>query len=266
MDFKRIEWIFLLVFLAVNIFLGVSFYQSQAVDQTVSESTTGEIMADIQHDQIKLPKLATQTPTGGYLASQADPVLAGSRNQLQGQTVSVDADQITAVLHTPLALKADPQAALTKWLQDPTHVLFGDQYRYSPSLSSATKYVYCQQINGRQIYDKRAQITFNISAERMTSYTQTYIAKMTVLKSDVELTSARDAVVTLYKDNELANGATVKWVELAYNYLLDTKGSTVYVPTWFVGVQNQGSKSVTIKKLNAITKTVVKARTSESQP
>ncbi|WP_279384833.1 two-component system regulatory protein YycI [Lacticaseibacillus manihotivorans] len=102
-----------------------------------------------------------------------------------------------------------------------------------------------------------------MSNNKLVSYKQTYIAKMSVLKSNVELTSARDAVVTLYKDNEIANGAKVDWVELAYNYLLDTKGSTVYVPTWFVGVQNQGAKSVTIKKLNAITKTVMKDRTNE---
>jgi regulatory protein YycI of two-component signal transduction system YycFG len=95
---------------------------------------------------------------------------------------------------------------------------------------------------------------------KLTGYTQTYISKMSVLKSNVELTSAQDAVLALYKDNELANNAKVVWVELAYNYLLDTKGSTVYVPTWFVGIENQGAKSVTIKKLNAITKTVVKER------
>ncbi|WP_461215715.1 two-component system regulatory protein YycI [Lacticaseibacillus sp. GG6-2] len=263
MDFKRIEWIFLLVFFAVNIFLGISFYQSQQIDQAVSESTTSEIVADIQRDQIKLPKLATRTPTGGYLASQANTVLVDNRNQLEGQTLSFDNNRLSSVLHTPLTFKKNRVQTLTKWLQDPTHVQFGSHYRYSESLSSTNKYVFCQQIQGHKIYDKRAQLTFMINDNKMISYTQTYISKMSVLKSDVKLTSARDAVVALYKDNELANGASVKWVELAYNYLLDTKGSTVYVPTWFVGVQNQGSKSVTIKKLNAITKTVVKDRTNE---
>ncbi len=263
MDFKRIEWIFLLVFFAVNIFLGISFYQSQEVDQAVSESTTSEIVEDIQRDQIKLPKLSTKTPTGGYLASQANTALLANRNRLQGQTLNFNGNRLTAVLHTPLALKKAKQVTLRKWLQDPTHALFGTQYRYSESLSTPNKLVFCQQIQGHKIYDKRAQITFTINAGKMVSYTQTYIAKMAVLKSDVKLTSARDAVVALYKDNELTNGATVKWVELAYNYLLDTKGSTVYVPAWFVGVQNQGSKSVTIKRLNAITKTAVKDRSNE---
>lgn len=264
MDFKRIEWIFLIVFAAVNIFLGISFYQSQEVDQAVSESTTSEIVADIQRDQIRLPHLSTKTPTGGYLSSQGNTALVDNRNQLRNLTLSFDNNKLTATLRSPLTVKKGKEVAtLTKWLQSSSNVLFGSQYRYTESLSSGNTYVFCQQLQGHKIYDRRAQITFTLNNNHLMSYTQTYIAKMSVLKSDVELTSARDAVVALYKDNEIANGASVRWVELAYNYLLDTKGSTVYVPTWFVGVQNQGSKSVTIKKLNAITKTVVKDRSSE---
>lgn len=264
MDFRRIEWIFLVVFAAVNIFLGISFYQSQAVDQAVSESTTGEIVADIQRDQIKLPSLSTKTPTGGYLASQANTALYNNREQLIGQTLSFSNGTLTSSLNSPIVVKkAHAVATIKKWLQVSSNVMFGNQYQYAESLSSSNTYVFCQQIQGHKIYDKRAQITFTVSNNKLVSYKQTYIAKMSVLKSNVELTSARDAVVTLYKDNELANGAKVDWVELAYNYLLDTKGSTVYVPTWFVGVQNQGAKSVTIKKLNAITKTVMKDRTNE---
>jgi regulatory protein YycI of two-component signal transduction system YycFG len=84
MDFRRIEWIFLIVFIGLNIFLGISFYQSQEVDQAVSESTASEIVADIQRDQIKLPKLSTKTPTGGYLASQTNTALLNNRAQLVG--------------------------------------------------------------------------------------------------------------------------------------------------------------------------------------
>lgn len=105
MDFRRIEWIFLVVFAAVNIFLGISFYQSQAVDQAVSESTTGEIVADIQRDQIKLPSLSTKTPTGGYLASQRNTALYNNREQLIGQTLSFNNGTLTSNLNSPIAVK-----------------------------------------------------------------------------------------------------------------------------------------------------------------
>ncbi|MCI1986301.1 MAG: two-component system regulatory protein YycI [Lactobacillus sp.] len=262
MDFRRIEWIFLIVFIGLNIFLGISFYQSQEVDQAVSESTASEIVADIQRDQIKLPKLSTKTPTGGYLASQTNTALLNNRAQLVGiDTTITNNSTLHATLRTPVTVKKDKAVSFLKsWLQDSQHVLFGKHYQYAESLSTGTRYVFCQQIQGHKIYDQRAQITFYVVNNKLTGYTQTYISKMSVLKSNVELTSAQDAVLALYKDNELANNAKVVWVELAYNYLLDTKGSTVYVPTWFVGIENQGAKSVTIKKLNAITKTVVKER------
>ncbi|MFD1485467.1 two-component system regulatory protein YycI [Lacticaseibacillus baoqingensis] len=262
MDFRRIEWIFLIVFVGLNIFLGISFFQSQEVDQAVSESTNSEIVADIQRDQIKLPQLSTKTPTGGYLASQANNVLMNNRSQLVDiDTTITNNSTLHATLRAPLPVKKDKAVATLKaWMQAPEHVLYGRHYQYAESLSSGNHYVFSQQIQGHKIYDRRAQITFSVANGKLTGYTQTYIAKMSVLKSNVELTSAQEAVLTLYKDNELANNAKVEWVELAYNYLLDTKGSTVYVPTWFVGVENQGAKSVTIKKLNAITKTVVKER------
>ncbi|WP_390409567.1 two-component system regulatory protein YycI [Lacticaseibacillus jixiensis] len=263
MDFKRIEWIFLVVFVAVDIFLGISFYQSQEVDQAVSESTTSEIVQDIKQDQIKLPKLSSTKPTGGYLASQANNALQTGRNTLSGLDTAYASGTLHATLRSPLRLSEDHEKAvaqLRRWMSNAAHVLYGAQYHYATGLSSGGTFVFAQKVGGHLVYDRRAQVTFTVVNDKLVSYTQTYIADMTVLKSNVELISPQEAVVTLYKDNEIPNAATVQWLELAYNYLLDTKGSTVYVPTWFVGVKSQGAKSVTIKKLNAITKTVAKER------
>jgi hypothetical protein len=47
---------------------------------------------------------------------------------------------------------------------------------------------------------------------------------------------------------------------LAYSYLLDAKGSTVYVPAWYIGVKNRATGNVTVKRVNAITRTVMKNR------
>lgn len=75
MDFRRIEWIFLVVFVGLNIFLGISFFQAQQVDLATTKSGDAATITDITRDQIKLPHLSKQTPEGDYLASQANTAL-----------------------------------------------------------------------------------------------------------------------------------------------------------------------------------------------
>ncbi|WP_179394014.1 two-component system regulatory protein YycI [Lacticaseibacillus absianus] len=264
MDFRRIEMIFLIVFVGLNIFLGMSFFQSQQVDLATSSGGTTEIIADIRRDQIKLPKLSTKTPTGGYLASTSSGELASEVRKLDHQYprfTATDYTVMTSTLDTTVTVKrATAVETLTKWLTSEKNVLHGSEYVYAAGLSGTNSYVFVQKVGGRLIYDPRAQITFTVANGRLTSYTQTYLAQVDVLRADVTLCSAQDAVVTLYRENELPNNATVRWTQLAYTYLLDAKGATVYIPAWFVGVESQGSKNVTIKKVNAINKTVLKTR------
>ncbi|MFD1429653.1 two-component system regulatory protein YycI [Lacticaseibacillus mingshuiensis] len=267
MDFRRIEWIFLMVFIGLNIFLGISFFQSQQVDLATSTTDTADLLADMGRDGIKLPKLATTTPTGGYLASQPNTALSQRKDQLIGQYTTVSGtapETLHSTLRGDVVIKEkDAATQLKKWLASGENAIDGDEYVYAEGLSSKGTYIFVQKRDGDELYDRRAEIVCTVKNERLISYTQTYIDKLTVLRSDVALASAQDAVITLYRDNELANNATVAWTKLAYTYMLDAKGSTVFVPAWFVGVETQGAKSLTVKKVNAISKTVITTRTEE---
>ncbi|WP_225047973.1 two-component system regulatory protein YycI [Lacticaseibacillus kribbianus] len=263
MDFRRIEMIFLIVFIGINIFLGVSFFQSQQVDLATSSSGTSEIIADIRRDQIKLPHLTTSTPTGGYLSSENADTKPWPIDKLTGQYAHFTEKNgytLVSTLDTPVTAKGDKAAVtLQKWVQGTRHVAHGDQYVYVPGLSTKDRYVFAQRIDGHTLYDALARLTLTVSDGKLTGYTQTYLRGITQLRTNMALCSAQDAVVTLYRENEIPNSATVRWTKLAYTYLLDVKGATVYVPAWFVGVESSGSKNVTVKKLNAINKTVLKA-------
>ncbi|KRK73973.1 two-component system regulatory protein YycI [Lacticaseibacillus nasuensis] len=261
MDFRRIESIFLIVFIGLNIFLGISYFQNHQVSLATTRSGNSEIMADIRRDQIKVPKLSKKAPTGGYLSSQRNVALRSSQQALTNQTITYSGSKILTLhsqLVTPETVKrADRVRFLKNWVKTSSNVRFGDQYEYAPGLSSGNHIVFAQN-SGKLVYDRRAQLVFSFSDSRLIGYTQTYIETLRVLRSNVSLCSEQDAIITLYRDNELTNNAKVVWTKLAYSYLLDAKGSTVYVPMWLVGVQPAGSKTVTIKHLNAITKTVVK--------
>ncbi|WP_225352362.1 hypothetical protein [Lacticaseibacillus nasuensis] len=55
MDFRRIESIFLIVFIGLNIFLGISYFQNHQVSLATTRSGNSEIMADIREIRLKCP-------------------------------------------------------------------------------------------------------------------------------------------------------------------------------------------------------------------
>lgn len=265
MDFRRIETIFLIVFVALNIFLGMTFFQNQQVDLATAGDATSEVLQDIKRDDIKLPKLSATTREGSYLASTNASTLQADAAPLAGQSLrfsKTDGTTLTATLQNPLTVKSNVANRLKRWVTE-GNVIHGEVYVYAPQLSSASAYVFAQKIGGHLFYDDRAQLTLHVANHRLTGYTQTYLPSATTLRANVALCSAQDAVTTLYRENEIANNSTVKWTRLAYTYLLDAKGSTVYIPAWFVGIESQGSKNLTVKKVNAINKTVLKARVAD---
>lgn len=266
MDFRRIEMIFLFVFIALNIFLGISFFQSQQVDLATSGAGTTQVLLEIKHDDIKLPKLSTSGERGAYLANTQKTSLRTDVAGLQDQTLRFAGSNpltLTATLNAPENVKSHTAAKLQRWVKRPENVAHGAAYKFQKDLSTATSYVFAQRVRGNLVNDSRAQLTLHVADGRLTGYTQTYLNNLVTLRSDVALCSAQDAVTTLYRENEIASNSKVLWVRLSYTYLLNAKGSTVYVPAWSVGIESQGSKNLTVKKVNAINKTVMKTHAEE---
>lgn len=262
MDFRRIEWIFLVVFVGLNIFLGISFFQALQVNLATTKSGDAATITDITRDQIKLPHLSKQTPEGDYLASQANTALSAAHSKLVKQQVSIsegDYQELQASLDTPITLKKSQQIRqLTTFVKD--SIYHGSEYEYAPALSSDERVVFAQHPKAGLIYDRRAAVTLHVVDDRLVSYSQTYLAKLSVLRDRLNLMSEQDAVITLYRDNDIPNNSAIVSTQLAYSYLLDAKGSTVYVPAWYIGVKNRATGNVTVKRVNAITRTVMKNR------
>lgn len=261
MDFRRIEWIFLVIFLALDIFLGVSFYQSQKVELSVSKAPTTQMITEIKRDQITLPELNNKTPKGAYIASRPNTLLYQNMRQLQGQSVSFDSNHqvLTSNLTPTVAVKKGEEVAtIEKWMKSNRNVLFGSEYVYSKRLSSKNIYAFAQHFKEGAIYDDRAMLYVRVEGNRVMGYTQMYTAQPEILRDGIKLVSNEDAVIELYRDNDILNNSKVLWTKLGYTWLLDAKGSSVYVPAWFVGIENRNSRNVTVKKINAITKAVIK--------
>ncbi|WDF82734.1 two-component system regulatory protein YycI [Lacticaseibacillus pabuli] len=268
MDFRRIEGIFLIVFVILDIFLGWSMSQNQRVYLSASTSSTGpQIAQQIKRDDIALPKLNGKETQGHYDAAQTNTQLSANyqtvanTGDLKVNISSSNGYQVlSASLNSPLRLRRKGVVSqLKNYVENPNNVLFGKDYVYSPELSGNGSYVFVQQTAGKRIVmDERANLTLNVSEGRLTSYRQSYVGHMIPMDNQQALMSDKEAIYTLYQSNEIVDSSRVLWVKLGYTWLLTTKGSQVFTPTWSVGIESKNSKNVTIKRVNAITQAVMK--------
>lgn len=266
MDFRRIEWIFLVVFIALDIFLGWSMTQSQRVYLTASSTNeNSQVVSDIKHDNIALPKLSTKSGEASYVAGQSSSALSQNYSKLSKTNLRLslstdDYQVLTARLITPLTLsKKNVAKQLTTYVHESGNVLFGSHYTYMKALGSDGRYVFVEKVNGHTMIDDRAMLTLTVKNGTLTGYRQSYVDKVQTMDNRQTVMSARDAVYALYRANEIVDNSRVLWAREGYAWLLTAKGSQVYTPAWFVGIESKSSKSVAIKRVNAVTQTVMKS-------
>jgi regulatory protein YycI of two-component signal transduction system YycFG len=262
-DFKRIEIIFLIVFGCLNIFLFTSYRQNQHVETTVGTQVTEKTSTrqQMKDNQIVVPKLSTKTYEGYYLASPVTSrALEQHSGQLYNQRYSFSGDQLQGHFYQPVTGKN--RAALLRNLKivmkNPHQILYGKEYRYSKAFSTANRLVFTQKMSEGDVFDENGELVFSVSNQRITNYQQTYISKFTTLREKEDTISAKQAVQDLYNDNAITNGATIKWAQLGYSRLLDANEHTVFIPAWFVAMENKSSGNIQIKHVNAFTGAVMK--------
>ncbi|CAJ1189652.1 hypothetical protein LCR01_15850 [Companilactobacillus crustorum] len=263
MDFKRIEVIFLIVFFSLDIFLFLSFRNSQ---QLVSSSSTNtSTITEMKKRNITFGNLDTKNGYAYYLGSQPDEALAQNVGKLRNQKVSYEDTNrsISSTLSNPIKITStDKVATMNKFIKKESNVLFGKDYKYSPQLSSGSQMVYVAVSGLGEVYDKTAQLTFSVSNNEVVGYTQTYVKTLIILHEKQAIKSEKDIITNLYANSEIPNNSRIAYANLAYTKLLEAKDSTIYIPVWFVTIKNKDSKVVTVKKVNAFTGNIIKSSTN----
>ena len=254
MDFKRIEVIFLFVFIALDIFLFSSYRQSRNAVVSISSAGGSSLTKEMSQDNITLAGKLDNHPSHGYYLASTEHHTLRDYTKLRNQSISYnsDKDQINSTLDEPiLVFSSQPWKTINKYKNKDQNVLFGKEYQYCANLSDRNNLVYVQTQKWGQFYSLNGRLTFQLAQGRLVGYQQTYIGKLNVLRKKQSTISERRAVDSLYTNNELPNNSQVKWTSLAYNKLLNFKGSTIYIPIWYVGFVTKGNKNMEIRKINA---------------
>lgn len=266
MDFKRIQWIFLLIFVAIDVFLGLQWYQGIQFN-TVDTVGSTSVLKEMQGDDISFKKPSNKVGEGFYIAGQySQAFMSQAGIMLKGTSTTYDNDTgtLTAELSTNKRFKLNldnPQRTLDHFIREQENVFHGQDYVYSEELSRMTRHqiVYVQVVPSGKIYDNSGEVHFNIDSDGyVSSYTQTYVSSPKILREKTPTISEEKALTWLYQYNQIPNNTTILWTKLAYTKLLDVNDTTVYVPTWFFGLRTNNNEEIHVKRINAFTGTIIK--------
>lgn len=264
MDFKRIEWIFLIVFIGINIFLGIELWQTPTLLSAGSTptQTQTDIKSETSADQITIPKVNDKQEDGYYLAAKTDNSwIKKATQQVKGQVENNSSENLIYVhLDKPITLSKNKKEALRQVMRfkdDSQNVYQGKDYAYLSELSERDDYIFNQKTKYGEFFAATARLHIIVKDNQIVSYSQSYVDDLNPVRERQNTISSKAAVASLYTYSELPNNSKVILLKQVYTKLLTVKGNTIYIPTWLAAIENNTSKTVTLKRVNAFTGTII---------
>lgn len=261
MDFKRIEAIFLVAFLCLDIFLFSIYRQSQNEQTPINNFSTIKITQRLKEDKIKYEGKISSEHTDGYYLSATQTNLNTELQNMKKTKKFENVDVLrSSVKDNLLSLTPEKDLSVNKKGQIPTliretltnqkEIILGKDYRYQDEIhqqSDGYLDVYaCQKYEGIPINDITAQIKFTLKKNdenyRIEKIQQMHLSNLTALREKMPLVSEEDALTTLYINNKLSKNDEILWSKLAYTLVLQVRGKNVYVPAWFVSIRHEDKK------------------------
>lgn len=264
MDFKRIEWIFLIVFIGINIFLGIELWQTPTLLSAGSTptQTQTDIKSETSADQITIPKVNDKQEDGYYLAAKTDNSwIKKATQQVKGQVENNSSENLIYVhLDKPITLSKNKKEALRQVMRfkdDSQNVYQGKNYAYLSELSERDDYIFNQKTKYGEFFAATARLHIIVKDNQIVSYSQSYVDDLNPVRERQNTISSKAAIDSLYTYSELPNNSKVILLKQVYTKLLTVKGNTIYIPTWLAAIENNTSKTVTLKRVNAFTGTII---------
>ncbi len=269
MDHKRIEWLFLIVFLLIDIYLGVEILRSPVnLSNSNANTANTNIRTEMKADGIELPNNISKTQSSGYyLAAKNNDYLNKKISTLSQVNVNYSKGNnlLTATPKNAIEVKGTRDEILNKIIKfknDPRNVPFGKEYKYEPTMSGDNNYIFVQSSEYGNIYDTNAQLIVNVKNNMIDNYALTYLGPVSPVRELQSTISPWHAIKAMYTDRELSNNSRVIKIKLSYSKLIEVRGSTILLPSWLVWVENKTTKNITLKRVNAFTSQIIQTNTA----
>lgn len=252
MQFKRLKVLMLILFFLLDIFLLNWWRAGQVPNEQVTDANAN-IIAEMKKQKIYLPKFSSTVQYSGYIAAQRGnektmDLPSGLIINSNGQS-----DVVTIKLKKPELPKKEKNSATNSY--NPLTIAHRGGYHYNPILTadqSDSETVYSQRISGLPVISKNGTMTFQYNKEgNITGFVQRQIINVQRLRDERATITEEEAIVALYRYNELDSGDRLSAGYLSYDRSLTVNGYDIYLPVWAFEAQSGHEKY--ILKINAFT-------------
>lgn len=263
MNFKRIQWIFIVAFVLLDIGLCISLLMgTQFHNSGRQQSQTQITLKEMKNDLISFRPLSSKRQNGYYVSFRDNEQWTTNNRvtELRGQTARFNDGEVTGSFEKSVKLHrgVNIQQQLDRIVHS-NQILHGHEYRYNEQLSTSRQAVYTQMIKGQPVLDRDGQLELHINGNReVTGYTQGYLSDFKILRPRTLTVSQRQAVTWLYRHNQITNNSRIRYVIYGYDKIEKNGHQSVYVPVWYVNVKSKAGDTVQHLRVNAFSGTLFK--------
>lgn len=245
MDWARIKTIFIIAFLALNIYLGYEFYKLYNSSQFdyISEAT---IESQLSADEIEIGDLPKNIGKGKYLSASPKRFTKEELGKLEdsrlsGQSITIlNETMIESILEKPYKVSKNfSPNELTTFLK--SRVISGEEYRFWERDSVNNTITYYQQVGDKVLYQNlNGELTFYLNDDNeIIYYRQTLLEDFEEFPEEETLLQPIKAIEILYENGKIPAGSKVTKIEQGYYTLVHLSSSQVLTPVWRIVINDE---------------------------
>lgn len=213
MDWARIKTIFIIAFLALNIYLGYEFYKLYKSSQYdyISEAT---IESQLSADEIEIVSLPKNVSKGKYLTASPkrftkEELAEMAEGRLNGQSVTIINDTvIESYLEKPYKISANfSPNELAAFLKN--NVIAGEEYSFWERDPVNNTITYYQKVNDKVLFNNmNGELTFYLNEDNeIVYYRQTLLEDFEEFPDEETLLQPIKAIEILYENGKFLPAA-----------------------------------------------------------
>lgn len=239
-QWNQIKTLFILCFLALNVYLLYQLYEQQNKQQLFSDPIASTIEEQLEEDNITIPEsvLNTGELRESFMTVAQEKFTNNDLirfDQLKDQRISIiDQTLITSIIEEIVII---PENATEEMITDFLKNLapFMDEYVFWKWNKHLNIIMFFQQKKDHSIYyNQNALLLFFLDEDnRVVYYSLSKLSEEEDMQESQKLISPIRALETIYNSGQLYYGDTVNKVEVGYHTRIpSSSGVQVFVPTW----------------------------------
>ncbi|MCI2253583.1 two-component system regulatory protein YycI [Domibacillus sp. PGB-M46] len=245
MDWSKTKTIFIAVFLVLDIFLAVMFFNKYSTSRFEVIKKTS-IEQKLQEDGVKHEEMPDDSGERSMIVAKPKTFTEKELFFLTKQKWAIEKSgtEIVSLLEEPYKTDGAARSKLNAFVKN--NVLHGGEYAYWKRNQEANTVIYYQKIAGKKLFENAAgMLTVQLNNDKdIVSYSQTMLSSVDENRNKETILPALQAIDSLYKNGLVQLDSEISDAELGYYTVVrvdesqqmqldESKVQQVLSPTWY---------------------------------